>query len=98
MHCVLEDNCIPLFCHIAVLVAVVNGYSVKMTARVITGLSASKIIAVLFVALVGVAFTLHRGAYPEVFRHPFQATEGHVTTLSSIALAMYGVLWSYDGW
>ena len=80
------------------LVTVFNSLSVKTAARVITALSTSKIIAVLFVAAVGVIFAIHRGVYPEVFENPFQTTEGHVTSPSSIALAMYGVLWSYDGW
>lgn len=54
--------------------------------------------AVVFVAVVGVVFTLHKGTYPETFNRPFQPTEGHVTSPATIALAMYGVLWSYDGW
>lgn len=70
----------------------------RATARVTTALSTSKIVAVVFVALVGTIYTLHRGTYPEVFSHPFQTTEGYVATPGSIALAMYGVLWSYDGW
>lgn len=54
--------------------------------------------AVVLVAIVGVIFTLHKGVYPEVFSHPFHTTDGHVTSPATIALAMYGVLWSYDGW
>ncbi len=77
---------------------VVNSLSVKTVARVITSVSASKVIVVLFVAVVGAVYAFHRGVYPEVLLHPFQTTEGHVTSFSSIALAMYGVLWSYDGW
>lgn len=82
----------------AVLVTVINSWSVKTTARVVTALSASKIVAVVFVALIGITFMLGKEMYPVAFQHPFQMTEGHVTTPATIALAMYGVLWSYDGW
>lgn len=82
----------------SVLITVINSLSVKTTARVVTILSTSKVIAVIFVAMVGVVFTFHRGVFPEVFTHPFQTIEGHVTSPATVALAMYGVLWSYDGW
>ena len=70
----------------------------KTTANVVRLLSTLKIVAVILVAVVGVFFTVHKSVYPEVFSHPFRTIDGHVTTPSTIALAMYGVLWSYDGW
>ena len=79
-------------------VAVANSVNVKTTANVVRLLSTLKIVAVIFVAVVGVFFTVHKSVYPEVFSHPFRTIDGHVTTPSTIALAMYGVLWSYDGW
>lgn len=83
---------------VLVMITAVNSISVKTTAKVVTVLSATKILAVVFVAVVGVIFTLHKGTYPEAFQHPFVTTEGHVTSPATVALAMYGVLWSYDGW
>ena len=35
------------------------------------------------------------GSFSEDAKHPFANT---TTSLSSIALALYGVMWAYDGW
>lgn len=86
----------PVF--LPVLIAVINSLTVKATTSFVRVFSTSKIMAVVLVAVVGVVFTLHNGAYPEVFSHPFRTIEGHVTSPATVALAMYGVLWSYDGW
>lgn len=81
-----------------VLVTLINSLSVKATAHVVTFLSTSKVLAVLFVAVVGVLYSLNKAVFPEAFRHPFKTVEGHVGSPSTVALALYGVLWSYDGW
>lgn len=35
------------------------------------------------------------GSFSEDAKHPFANT---TTSASSIALALYGVMWAYDGW
>ena len=88
----------PHISYFTVAITLINGLSVQLTARVITAFSTSKVIAIGFIAAVGAIFTLQNGVFPEVFRDPFRTIENHVTTPSTIALALYGVLWSYDGW
>ncbi len=75
----------------------VNLISVQLTARVATVLSALKVIALLFVALVGIHHIAISGV-TEQFHSPFTPYEGHTPSPSSIALAMYGVTFAFDGW
>ena len=81
-----------------VLAGMVVGVSVKFTARVITVLSALKVIALVFVTLVGISHVLINGCFPSDVQYPFQPKEGFEPTVSSIAIALYGVTFAYDGW
>lgn len=39
--------------------------------------------------------SLSLGTFPDDSHHPFS---GSTTNISSIALALYNVMWAYDGW
>lgn len=60
--------------------------------------STTKILSLVFIMAVGLVYTIFRGVYPGVVTKPFEVYEGYEATPSAIALALYGVLWSYDGW
>ena len=75
----------------------VNIVSVKLTARVATLLSALKILALFVVALVGVVY-IGRHGLTEQLSAPFVPYQGYIPSPSSIALALYGVTFAYDGW
>ncbi len=74
-----------------------NLTSVQLTARVATVLSVLKVIALLFVASVGIHHIANNGLTNQ-FYSPFTPYEGHTPSPSSIALAMYGVTFAFDGW
>ena len=63
-----------------------------------TVVSFLKILACVFVIAVGVVHYGIVGSFPEDLHTPFQPIENHVPSASSIALALYSVLWAYDGW
>ena len=82
----------------SVILVLVNCYSVKLTARVTVIFSGLKILAIAFIVVVGVITAIVHRCYPDELRQPFQPLEGHEPTASSVALALYGVMWAYDGW
>ena len=82
----------------AVILVLVNCYSVKLTARVTVVFSGLKILAIAFIVAVGIVTAIINRSYPSELSHPFQPLEGHEPTPSSVALALYSVMWAYDGW
>ena len=81
-----------------VILVLVNCYSVKLTARVSVIFSGLKMLAIAFIVAVGIITALIDWCYPSELDHPFQPLEGHEPTPSSVALALYSVMWAYDGW
>lgn len=60
--------------------------------------SGLKLLAVAFIVAVGVITVSVRQSVPERLHHPFQPLECHEPSVTSVALALYGVLWAYDAW
>lgn len=81
-----------------VILMLVNMYSVKAMARVTVIFSGLKLVAIVFIVAVAVITAVSRRRFPEELRNPFLPQDGHEPTASSIALALYGVMWAYDGW
>ena len=73
-------------------------YSVKCTAYVTVIFSGLKLISIAFIVGVGLFTVIMRQSIPEQLHHPFQPLEGHEPSIASIAVALYGVMWAYDGW
>ncbi len=57
-----------------------------------------KLFAVSFIVLLGVGTLISRGMFPEDYRNWFTPREGFQPSAGSLALAFYGVLFSYEGW
>ncbi len=76
----------------------VNVYSVRLTAQIIAVVTVLKLFAVSFIVLLGIATIIIRRSFPEDPHSWFTPREGFQLTASNLALAFYGVLWSYDGW
>ena len=85
-------------CLIAVILVLVNCYSVKLTAYVSMVFSGLKLLAIVFIVVVGFITIMIRKSFPDQFLQPFQPLEGHEPSTASVAVALYGVLWAYDGW
>ena len=83
---------------LVVILVLINSYSVKLTARVTTILSGLKLLAIVFIVAVAIVTVIIRQCFPEEIHRPFQAVKGHEPSSSSVALALYGVMWAYDGW
>ena len=72
-----------------------NCYSVRLTAYVSVVFSGLKLLAVVFIIIMGIITVISRKSFPERLHRPL---EGHKPSTTSIAIALYGVLWAYDGW
>ena len=83
---------------IPVILILVNSYGVKITVRVTMMFSALKLLAIAFIVAVGIIIVSVRQCVPERLHQPFQPLEGLEPSISSVALALYGVLWAYDAW
>ena len=70
----------------------------KLASRLMSVLLVTKILAIVFVVLVGIVFMIKRETFPISFTHPFTVVSGHATDVTSISLSFYGVVWAYDGW
>ena len=81
-----------------VILSIVNSYSVKLAASLTAVVSILKLLACVFVIAVGISFVIIHKQFPEDLYTPFQPIENHVPSAPSIALALYSVLWAYDGW
>jgi L-type amino acid transporter 9 len=77
--------------------ALVNCYSVKLASKMMVVFTTLKVLAVVFIAVVGIIFMIIRGV-PENFKHPFDTVPGLEPNVVSAALSLYGVLWAYSGW
>ena len=86
------------FSYTAVILVLVNCYSVKLTARVTVVFSGLKMLAVIFIVAVGIITAAVRQGVPDELLQPFKPLEGHEPTASSVALALYSVMWAFDGW
>jgi amino acid transporter len=60
--------------------------------------SGLKILAIAFIVAVGIITAIINQCYPSELDQPFQPLEGHEPTPSTVALALYSVMWAYDGW
>lgn len=87
-----------LFFSNPVIISAVNCYSLKLASKIMTILTGVKILAVIFIVLVGVVFMIKRRSFPESFSHPFDTVPGLETNVSSFTLSLYSVLWAYNGW
>ena len=83
---------------IAVVLVLVNCYSVRLTAYVSVVFSGLKVLAIFFIVGVGIITVMIRKSFPDQLLHPFDPLEGHKPSTASVAIALYGVLWAYDGW
>ena len=83
---------------IAVILSLINIYSVKCTAYVTVVFSGLKLISIAFIVIVGVLTVMLRQSFPERLHQPFEPLEGHHPSIGSVAIALYGVMWAYDGW
>ena len=81
-----------------VVLAIINSYSVKLVARFSTLLAVLKILACVFVIVVAILYVAIFKTVPENLQHPFQPIDNNVPSASSIAIALYSVLFAYDGW
>ena len=94
--CLLILACHALF--VAVILSLVNIYSVKCTAYVTVVFSGLKLVSIAFIVIVGVLTVILRQSFPERLHQPFEPLEGHHPSIASVAVALYGVMWAYDGW
>lgn len=70
----------------------------KLAAKVMSVFTVTKLLAVVFIILIGVIFMIKRQTFPDTFKHPFHTLEGQEPSVSSVGLSLYSVLWAYDGW
>ena len=87
-------NCNHLFYfHLhAVILILINIYGIKLTVQVTMLFSGLKLLAIVFIVAVGVITVGVRQCVPERLHQPFQLLECHEPSVSSVALALYGVL------
>ena len=83
---------------LTVTLVLVNCYSVRLTAYVSVVFSGLKVLAIIFIVGVGIVTVIGRKSFPEGLLQPFEPLEGHEPSTASVAIALYGVLWAYDGW
>ena len=57
-----------------------------------------KLLAILFIVLLGVGFMIKDRTFPDSFKHPFEPLDGKEPSVPTVALSLYGVLFAYDGW
>ena len=73
----------------------INCYSTKLSAKVMTVLTFLKLVACGLVIALGIYYLIWTGDHPEDSRHLFQ---GSTTSPVKWALALYGVMWAFNGW
>ena len=83
---------------LSAILVLVNIYGIKLTVCVTMIFSTLKLLAVTFIIAMGAITVSIRQCVPERLHQPFQPLEGHEPSLSSVALALYSVLWAYDAW
>ena len=87
-----------LFFYSVVILALINSYSLKFASKVMSVFSMAKILAILFIVVVGVIFMIKEQAFPHTFTNPFETLPEQQPTVSSVGLSFYNVLWAYEGW
>ena len=80
------------------LLAIINCYSVKLVVRLMTVLSILKLFSIGFIVILGLITVARKGNVSEDIHQPFETLEDHQLSPSSLALALYSVMWAYDGW
>ena len=86
------------------ILAIINCYSLKLAAKVMSVLTVTKVLAVVFVALVGLVVIVKRQTFPDSFKHPFQGIEidessgQEPVSVITVTLSLYNVLFAYNGW
>ena len=83
---------------IAVILVLVNCYSVRLTAYVSVVFSGLKVLAIILIVGLGIITVIIQKSFPDQLLRPFDPLEGHEPSAASVAVALYGVLWTYDGW
>ena len=84
--------------HIIVILVLVNCYSVRLTALVSMVFSGLKLLAVAIIVGASVVTVIVRKSLPDWLLQLFHPLEGHDPSIASVAVALYGVLWAYNGW
>ena len=82
----------------AAILVLINIYGIKLIVRISMIFSGLKLSAIVFIVAVGVITVSVRQCVPERLHQPFKPLEGHEPSVTSVALALYGVLWAYDAW
>ena len=91
---ILAEKMFALFALCAL--TMVNIYSVKTSAKLMTWLSSLKILACMLIVALGVVHLVrNKGIFPEDSQHPFA---GSTTSPANFALAMYSALFAFSGW
>ena len=83
------------------ILAIINCYSLKLAAKVMSVFTVTKVLAVVFVALVGLVVMVKRQTFPDSFKHPFQIDESsgqEPVSVITVTLSLYNVLFAYNGW
>lgn len=93
----IHVNIVCLFLY-AVMLAMVNCYSLKLATKMMSLLSVAKMFALLFIVIIGVIFILVRSTFPHSFTHPFDVLSGQEPSVPSISLSIYSVMFAYNGW
>ncbi|XP_064385922.1 Y+L amino acid transporter 2-like isoform X2 [Halichondria panicea] len=78
-----------------IMSTLVNIYSVKWANRVSNWLSFLKFISLAFIVVLGIYHIIANRCFSSDASSPFN---GATKDISSIALALYGVMYAYDGW
>ena len=94
--CEIPEHIVKLIALSAIIIiAALNCYSVKLFGRVAVVFSSVKFLACVFIFVVGFGYIVSKGCLSPAFHHPFKGT---TYSSSSVAIALLGVLWAYDGW
>ena len=80
------------------IITFLNCYSLKLASKVTSAFTVTKLLAVAFIATVGVIFIARERTFPESFTNPFEFLPGQEPTVSTVGLSLYNVLWAYNGW
>ena len=100
-YCLMYCVTCSFSCFIALL-GILNCYSVKLTAKVMSVLTALKLLACGFVIVLGLYHLIRTGCFPKDSQQPFAnsvvVTSSFIDASVKIALALYGVMWACDAW
>ena len=76
-----------------------NCVGLKSAAWMMSYLTFSKIITVILIVILGLVSIIRRyDDLPSSFLNPFENLNGVPPTVFSVALSLYSVQFSYDGW